>query len=219
MKNYCLSISEKDLFNILVKQISSNFILDKNEIIVLEKYYKKVLEKTIGCIKKNKSKYFSKQGLPYFNPFHSVQYMIFLYYYSNTLYTAKEAAILCDKIYYLNKIMNSVDIFYAIELPSYFCAEHPIGTVLGRAKYEEGFFFYQGCTIGGYHEKNGNISYPTIKKNVYMYANSSIIGRCVIGANTNIGPDALVKNCDIPSDCNVFGQSPNLIIKMKKNGI
>ena len=46
--------------------------------------------------------------------------------------------------YYLNKIMNSVDWFYAIELPDVFCAEHPVGSVLGRAKWNGNrFFVYQ----------------------------------------------------------------------------
>lgn len=50
--------------------------------------------------------------------------------------------------------MNGVDLFYAIELPQKFGAEHPLGSVMGRAKYSEGFFFYQGCTVGGTVGKN-----------------------------------------------------------------
>ena len=66
--------------------------------------------------------------------------MIFLYYLSHEIYANTQNTILCDKIYYLNKIMNSVDLFYAIELPQKFGAEHPLGSVMGRAKYGEGFF-------------------------------------------------------------------------------
>ena len=73
---------------------------------------------------------------------HSVMNMIFLYYLSNELYKRNQCPGLCDKIYYLNKIMHSVDLFYAIELPQYFGAEHPLGAVMGRAKYSDGFFFY-----------------------------------------------------------------------------
>ena len=73
-----------------------------------------------------------------FNPYHSVQYMIFLYYLSHEIYVNTQNTILCDKIYYLNKIMNSVDLFYAIELPQKFGAEHPLGSVMGRAKYGDG---------------------------------------------------------------------------------
>ena len=60
---------------------------------------------------------------------------------------------ICDKLYFLNKQMNGLDMFYAIELPKHFGAEHPVGSVMGRAKYSNGFFFYQGCTVGGTRDK------------------------------------------------------------------
>ena len=163
------------------------------------------------------NKYFiTEDGDARFNPYHSVQYMIFLYYLSHYLFLhGKECSQLCDKIYYLNKILNSVDLFYAIELPSHFGAEHPLGSVMGRAKYSDGFFFYQGCTVGGTRSVDGNLFYPEIGKNVWMYANSSILGKCRIGDNVNIGAGAIVKNQDIPGNCSVFGESPNLIIKKR----
>ena len=46
-----------------------------------------------------------------------------------------------------------------------------------------------------------------------MFANSSILGKCHIGKNVNIEAGAIVKNQDVPDNCTVFGQSPNLIIK------
>lgn len=151
-----------------------------------------------------------------FNPCHSVQYMTFLYYLSHDIYLNANIGQLCDKIYYLNKIFHSVDLFYAIELPKQFGAEHPLGSVMGRAKYGNGFFFYQGCTVGGTYDKAGNIHYPVIEENVKMYANSCVLGKCHIGKNVQIGAGTLVKNQDVPDDSIVFGQSPNLIIKMNK---
>ena len=142
--------------------------------------------------------------------------MTFLYYLSHELYKDSKIPNLCDKVYYLNKIMHSVDLFYAIELPIHFSAEHPLGTVMGRAKYGNGFFFYQNCTVGGTKDKEGNISYPEIGENVHMFAGSSILGKCHIGNNVNIGAGAIVKNQDVPDNCTVFGESPNLIIKQHK---
>lgn len=139
--------------------------------------------------------------------------MIFLYYLSHEIFLREKAIVLCDKIYYLNKVLNSVDLFYAIELPEKFGAEHPLGAVMGRARYSDGLFFYQGCTIGGTYGKNGDIFYPELGENVQMFANSSILGKCHVGNNVKIGAGAMVKNEDVPSDCLVFGQSPNLIIK------
>lgn len=87
---------------------------------------------------------------------------------------------------------------------------------MGRAKYGNGFFFYQCCTVGGPKDEEGNIYYPVIGENVHMYANSSVLGNCKIGNNVNIGAGAIVKNQNIPDNCTVFGQSPNLIIKQNK---
>lgn len=112
--------------------------------------------------------------------------------------------------------MHAVDLFYAIELPQIWSAEHPLGTVMGRAKYSNGFFFYQGCTVGGTKDKEGNIYYPVIEENVRMYSNSSILGNCHVGKDAQIGAGAIVKNQDIPEGSIVFGQSPNLIIKHSK---
>lgn len=174
-----------------------------------------VLQKCENNFSHSENKYFStvKDGkrIVRFDAFHSIQWMTFLYYLSHELYL--KGSKLCDQVYYLNKIMHSVDLFYAIELPSIWSAEHPLGSVMGRARYSDGFFFYQGCTVGGTKDEEGNIYYPELEKNVRMYANSSILGRCHIGKNVQIGAGALVKNQDVPANCIVFGQSPNLIIK------
>ena len=87
---------------------------------------------------------------------------------------------------------------------------------MGRAKYNNGFFFYQGCTVGGTRDKQGNLYYPVLGENVHMYSNSSILGNCHIANNVNIGAGCIVKNQDVPDNVTVFGQSPNLIVKQNK---
>lgn len=108
--------------------------------------------------------------------------------------------------------MHSVDWFYAISLPEHFCAEHPVGSVLGRAEYGDNFFIYQGATVGG-NRKNGTLSYPYIGKNVVAYANSTILGSARIGDNVIISANTYIKSETIPSNCIVFEQSPNISIK------
>ena len=98
--------------------------------------------------------------------------MTFLYTLANELYRNGMSSTLSDKLYYLNKTMNGLDMFYAIELPEVWSAEHPVGSVLGRAQYGEGFFFYQGCTVGGNRGKDGVLSYPSIGRNVRMYSDT-----------------------------------------------
>lgn len=216
-----LQIPKQDILAQLIIQLESHFILTNIEKSVITDYLDLALEKCESNFFASSNKYFKTNMGGHsekvrFNPYHSVQYMIFLYYLSHEIYVNTQNSILCDKIYYLNKIMNSVDLFYAIELPQKFGAEHPLGSVMGRAKYGEGFFFYQGCTVGGTYGKNGEIYYPVLGENVQMFANSSILGKCNVGDNVKIGAGTLIKNENIPSGSIVFGQSPQLIIKKQK---
>lgn len=147
------------------------------------------------------------------NPFNSVINCNYLYWLSRKLYLSHSTA--ADKVYYLNKMLNAVDLFYAIELPQSWSCEHPLGSVMGRAVYGEKFFFYQGCTVGGNYNK-GVLEYPTIGEDVVMYSNSKVIGNSVIGNHVRIAANAYIKNEIIPDNSIVFGQSPNLIIKERK---
>lgn len=148
-----------------------------------------------------------------FSPMNSVQYSIFLYLLSNTLYHSKDCLKEAEVVYYLNKIMHSCDWFYAIDLPNIFFAEHPLGSVMGRAKYGNNFFFYQGCTVGGNINRYGELTYPVLGNNVLMYANSSVLGNCNIGNHVIISAGSQIINQDIPSSSIAFGTSPNLTIK------
>ncbi len=213
-----LQISRTQILDNLYRQIDSFFSCTEEERSVLSVYLDKTLKRLEKCFQGVDNKYFkADSGEVLFNPFHSVQYMTFLYTLANELYCNGVSSILCDKLYYLNKTMNGLDMFYAIELPEVWSAEHPVGSVLGRAKYGEGFIFYQGCTVGGNRGKDSVLHYPIIGNNFRMYANSSLIGKCNVGDNVILGAGALVKDTDIPSNSIVFGQSPNLIIKENKH--
>lgn len=162
-----------------------------------------------------KNKYVWNEGEVMFTPYNSVQYSIFLYFIANSIYRQNGAVMEADIIYYLNKIMNSCDWFYAVELPDIFYAEHPLGSILGRAKYGKYFFIYQGTTVGGNRNQEGELFYPVVGDNVLMYANSSILGNSRIGNNVIISTDCTVLDEDIPDNSIVFGHSPNLIIKQR----
>lgn len=148
-----------------------------------------------------------------FSPFISVQWMNFLYRLSHVLYKNDDGCA-ADQVYYLNKIMHSNDWFYAIDLPVHFLCEHPLGSVLGKAKYGDFFFIYQGTTVGG-NRRNGVLYYPVIGNNVILYANASVLGDTHIGNNVVVSADSFLINETIPDNCVVFGKSPNIIIKQK----
>lgn len=210
-----LIISKEDILNQLFQQLRTHFLLINEEETQIKRTIDVVLDRCELNFQKSDNKYFRNVMGVKFNPYHSVQYMTFLYYLSNELQRQHYSNILCDKVYYLNKIMNCVDLFYAIDLPDVFSAEHPVSSVMGRASYGNGFFFYQGCTVGGTIDKEGVINYPVIGGNVRMFSNSSILGKCRIGNNVKIGAGAIVKNQDVPDNTIVFGVSPNLIIKSR----
>lgn len=150
----------------------------------------------------------------HFSPFMSVQWMNFLYRISNALYKKYGNCESADQVYYLNKIMHSNDWFYAVDLPTHFHCEHPLGSVLGRATYGDYFFVYQGTTVGGNRSK-GILSYPRIGNNVILFANATVLGNTVIGNNVVISAGAQIINGTIPDNCIVFGESPDLVIKKK----
>lgn len=155
---------KEELYNNLVRQVSLYWsdidysIIRKCVPCALDK-----LKKILCNISKENKYIWQNSDTPTFTPMHSVQYAIFLYLLSNILYKnfrgrgTKEA----DSLYYLNKIMHSCDWYYAIDLPDIFYAEHPLGSVLGRAEYGNRFFFYQGCTVGGNRSKSGGFFQKT----------------------------------------------------------
>lgn len=93
-------------------------------------------------------------------------------------------------------------------------AEHPLGSVLGKAQYSDYLFVYQGTTIGG-NRKKGKLYYPKLGKNVVLYANATILGETTIGNNVIVSSNTYIINEKVPDNCIVFGQSPNIVIKEK----
>jgi serine O-acetyltransferase len=173
-------------------------------------FVKVSLDRALNCFQHNRDKYY--KGERSISLFNSGQYSIYLYYLANTIYISGDN-VLAAKIYYLNKILHSVDWFYEIELPTYWGVEHPVGSVLGRAKYNDGLYIYQGCTVGG-----NNKRYPSLGHNVIMYSNATILGNCNIGNNVILSTGTIIKEENIPDNCIVFGKSPNLVVKEKPYG-
>lgn len=204
-----MSMTKESLIGLVQLQLKNNF---GTENITIDKAIDITLARVEENFKHSQNKYYQKEGC-YFSPFHSGQYSIFLYYLAHTVYKVENDSELASQIYYLNKILHSVDWYFEIELPNYFGVEHPLGTILGRADYSNGLFVYQGCTIGGGNAVNPK--YPVLGENLILYANSKILGDSKIGKNIILAADTTIINEDIPDNSMVFGKSPNLIIKAK----
>lgn len=200
-------IDLEKLIGNLITRLENFFFLSDDEVLTIRAAHEAVLARLEKCIAGVQNKYYSKDNKPYFSYLHSGQYLAYVYFFSN--YFSRSGQIeLKDKFYYLNKILHAVDIYSDVELPEVFFLEHPLGTVLGRAKYGNNFFAMQGCTIGGNKGK-----YPVLGDNLKMFSNSKILGNSTIGNNVVLGANCYIKDTDIPENSLVFGESPNLIIK------
>lgn len=205
-------LSRDDLIRLVEKQITTLFVFDRaREYVLLEEGVEIALKRCEHCFSYAKNKYYWKRGEVYFNPFHSGQYTIFLYFLSREIFFLSEGPnTLSDRIYYLNKCLNGLDLFYEVKMPAAFFLDHPVGSVMGRATYGERFSFSQNCTVGG----NKGI-YPTFGDHVNMLSGSKVVGKSRIGHNVIIAANTYIKDQDIPSCSLVFGASPNLLIKCK----
>lgn len=203
-----------DIAEITRHQLEHMFLLTEEETCILKHggVFAEAEEKTIQSLSGFTNKYFNGK----INAFNGVMYCNFLYQLSRGVYRGGNTE-LADKLYSLNRMLHGVELFYEISLPAHWSCEHPLGAVMGRAQYGDYFFFYQGCTVGGSRHQ-GRLSYPTIGSHVMMYSNSKVLGRSHIGDYVTLSANAYVINEDIPDNCMVFGQSPNLIIKKRVHG-
>lgn len=185
----------------LLKQLNNLFFLNKEEEEIINEYKDYTNDRFLYNCSHLRNKYY--KDINNLSPLHSGQYTMFLYFLANTIYknTNKRLEI-CDKIYNLLKIISCADLYYEIELPEIFMLEHPVGSVMGRAKYGNYFNFMQGCTVGGNHN-----DYPELGNSVIMYSNSKILGKCKIGNNVLISANTYIKNTDIPDNSIVFGST------------
>ena len=205
---------ETTIYKLLAKQLDSHFdeelnLYSKDN---LRKWIPIALRQMEENYQMSSSKRMYNEEM-IFNPLFSVTWMIFLYRMSRIAFLEGDIST-ADCLYYLNKIMHSNDWFYQVDLPIHFLAEHPLGSVLGKAKYGDYLFVYQGTTIGG-NRRDGVLSYPIMGNNVVLYANSTVLGNTVLGNNVIISANSYLINETIPDNSIVFGCTPNLVIKTK----
>lgn len=161
------------------------------------------LERTRACFAGIEKKKFRADGQVMFNYLHPDHYAMFLYLLSNTLSRRDRANPLAFRLFYLNKVMHGLDAYHDAELPEVFQFMHPLGTILGHARYGNYFCVYQGCSVGS--DEDG--VFPEIGEHVILYAGASVIGHSKIGNNVVIGAGAMVLNRDIPANKVVLGGS------------
>jgi len=150
-------------------------------------------------------KHSSCEGEIIYNPLHSGYCSIFLYYLSQE--ARQDGGTWSQMVAYLNKMLNGLECSPFVELPAYFFLEHPLGTILGKAKYNNGFFCLQGCTVGASSSRVPLI-FPEFGENVILMAHSAVLGKAHIGNNVIFSFGSMIMDEDVPDNSIVFGRSP-----------
>lgn len=188
-----LSLTKDQLSNYLVHQIN-NFFPDHNllEKKMIGEVIDHSLERLDFCFSKVINNRYTSNGNTFYNHLYADHNVVFYWFIANTIwqrFNDKQAA---SKFYYLNKALHGFDCMYDTQLPDIFLVFHGVGTMLGKAHYDDYFIAMQGCTIGA-----NRGSYPVLGKGVSLTANSSIIGNCKIGNNCTINTGTLLLDMDL----------------------
>lgn len=160
--------------------------------------------------------YNDENGNVLFSHLHTDQYATFLYFFMNSLYKISQNKSLCSKIMYLNRILHGFFVSYKCSLLDIFALQHPVGTVIGNADYNDFLVILQNVTINTGEDANGKLS-PKLGKALFCGAGSKIIGNKTIGNRVSIGVDATIYNQVIGDDMVAQRKSGGLVITRRKN--
>lgn len=152
-------------------------------------------------------KYYFRNGIPHFDHLHGDQYATYVYFLSRYCVIQSGDRSVAAKLYLLNKALFSVDIFFEVELPEIFLLCHPLGTVLGRASYQDYLVVGQNCTVGGIEDV-----YPQLGWGAVLCADSSVLGGCKLGDEACVGAGSLLVKLDVPPGHTAVGRAKDVRI-------
>jgi serine O-acetyltransferase len=162
------------------------------------------LERLATCMGGIHRKYFNEGNHVRFDHLNSDHMAMFLYLLGNTIWNQSGSVAIPTKLFYLNKVMNAVDLYFSVKLPEVFCLVHPVGSVIGNAHYGNYVAIYQGCTVGAVDGV-----YPVFGKGTILYAGATVLGETVCGDNVVFAARSFVINSNIPAQSVVTGAFPN----------
>ena len=187
-------LNRAGLTTYLERQLHHFFPDELTHRVALTRFQEPALQRLQSCI--NAVKFWPENQFDYL---HSTQYTMYLYFLANTIWREQGDIRLCTKLFYLNKSLNGIDLFYEIEMPEIFFIGHSVGIVLAKAVYSNYLVLYQNSTIG----KNHGVA-PVLGEGVIMYPNTAIIGRCQIADQTVLSQGVSVVNQNTQARSMVF---------------
>jgi serine O-acetyltransferase len=147
----------------------------------------------------------------YFDHFNSLQYASLVYLLSNELWRQPAAKTLAERLFCLNRALNSIDLFPAVALPEVFFISHGLGSVLGNVEYGNRLVLFQNVTVGRIGDDR-----PAIGSDVVLYPGATVTGRSVIGNNSVVAAGTVVHNQTIPNDCIVGSRGAGIVVSPRK---
>ena len=214
-----LSMPKDDLKTYLKNQLSSFFpdkyVMEGKDIDIA---FDLGLERLENCFQYlTFPAYCNDEGQTFFSHLHADQYAQFLYYFSNSLWKTSENRPICDKLIYLNRILNNFFFSYKGNLPDIFFLGHPVGTILGNAVYQDFLVVFQNVTVNTSADEDGNPA-PVLGKGLFLGAGAKIIGNKEVGNRVSISVDTVVYDQTIPDDKVVItNHNGEVIVKDRKN--
>jgi serine O-acetyltransferase len=165
--------------------------------------FRRALERVEHCFRHIQRKYYCDDGQSVFDHLNGDHMASLLYFYANTAWRDAGDVALATRLFYLNKILHSVDLFYSVAMPDIFMLVHPVGTVLGHARYGNYLVVYQNCTVGATTDV-----YPRFGEGAILYSRSSVLGDCTLGNDVVMAANAMIVDVDVPAATIVVGQYP-----------
>lgn len=153
--------------------------------------------------------YHDEKGNVTFSHLHADQYATFIWFFSNSVWRLEENDFLSSKLLQLNRLLHQIFISYKCDMPDHFFLGHPIGTVLGNAKYGDFLAVLQGVTVN----TNNDLK---IGKGVFLGANSKIIGSKPIGDRASVAVGTLLFETSVPDNHVAMNIDGKTIIRKRK---
>ncbi|MDY6923977.1 MAG: serine acetyltransferase [Pseudomonadota bacterium] len=169
------------------------------------------LERLEHCFAHIDNKYFFDGGRAVFSHLHGDQYAMWLYLLANELHRQRAPVDLCSKLFLLNKALHGCDIFHEVELPAIFLLVHPVGTVLGRARYSDYFVSYQRVSVGSNHDV-----YPVFGEHVTLRPGAAVLGRCTVGRHCQLATESLLIDRDLPDHSRYIGNPKTAVVRREE---
>jgi serine O-acetyltransferase len=203
------SLTSSGLAKLAAEQCN-NLIPDDNPVATeaIEAAAPRALERIEHCFSAIDNKYFFDGGAAVFSHLHGDQYAMWLYLLANELHRQRGDAVVCAKLFLLNKALHGCDIFYEVELPAIFLLVHPLGTVLGRGQYSDYFVAYQRVGVGSNHD-----IYPVFGQHVTLRPGAAVLGASTIGDHCQIATESLVLDRDVPAGSLYIGNPKTAVVK------